>query len=118
MSVSVYSEDVAYDSFDDISIIASYVSRTLEKRKELTENLIKKDKFAFKKFIKVVVMHFIKLGSITEPIDELLRINTDKFLEEGLIEYLDYDLFPLDGNNESKKLKIKNYSSLSVKSSK
>ena len=89
MSIGADPEEVAYDDFDDTSIVASYMSRTFEKRKELTNNLIKKDKSTFKKFINVVLMPFIERGTIKEPVDELLRINTDKFIKDGTVEYID-----------------------------
>ena len=108
---------VAYGVSQDQSLIWNYERINIPKRLEETKRLMSKDLKTFITFIRVVKQWFDK-GMLKIAPDELLRINTDKFLEEGLIEYLDYDLFPLDGNNESKKLKIKNYSSLSVKSSK
>ena len=107
---------VAYDGFDEI-LIWNYERIDNFRRTKETEKLISEDLELFKTFVMVVKQWFDK-GMLKIAPDELLRINTDKFLEEEVIEYLDYDLFPLDGNDKSKKLKSKNYSSLSVKSSK
>ena len=88
MSLGMDKEYVAYDEEDDISIIASYTCRTLDKRKELTKDLIKENKSTFKKFIDVVLKPFIERGTVKESLDDLLRINVDKFLNEDIVEYI------------------------------
>ena len=109
---------VAYGVSQDQSLIWNYERINIPKRLEETKRLMSKDLKTFITFIRVVKQWFDK-GMLKIAPDELLRINTDKFLEDGVIEYLDYDLsIQLDANNKSKKLKSKNYSSLSVKSSK
>jgi hypothetical protein len=76
---------VAYD--DDISIAIDFEDRTFEKRKKFTEELIAEDKDTFKKFIPIL-KEFIKKEFIKEPINDLLRIDTDKFLDEDIIEFI------------------------------
>jgi len=103
---------------DDIAVAVGFEVRSLSQRKEYSELLISEDRDTFKKFIEVLQYYFDN-GINEETPQELLQIDIDKFLKEDIVEYLDNDLsFSLDGNKEVKKIKNKDYSSLSAKSSK
>ncbi|MCL2115820.1 MAG: hypothetical protein FWH29_06330 [Methanobrevibacter sp.] len=86
MSLGIGPELEAYS--DDISMTAVFIVRTLDKRKELTDELIKRDKSTFKKFIGIL-KEYIKDGIVEgDSIEDLLRINVDKFLNESIVEYI------------------------------
>jgi len=109
---------MAYGGWEDQNLLFYYERADIPKRVKETERLISEDSELFKTFVMYVKQEHDKYKSLDETPDELLQINTDNFLEEGVIEYLNYDLDTFNGNKEVKKLKSKNYSSLSAKSSK
>ena len=76
---------IAYD--DDIAVLAGFELRSYSERKEYTGLLIDKDKEKFKIFIEVI-KDFHSRGIIEEPPKQLLQINTDKFLNEDIVEYI------------------------------
>jgi hypothetical protein len=79
-------ELIAYEGNETL-ITGSYIARSLENRKKLTEELIFEDKEEFKKFIEFLKYHH-EMGGVKEPPEELLRINIDKFLNENNVEYI------------------------------
>ena len=77
---------IAYGA-DDTLIIGSYMARSLDNRKNLTEELISEDSKTFKKFIEVLQEDY-NTGILQETPEDLLRINIDKFLNENIVEYI------------------------------
>ena len=108
----------AYGGFEDQNLLFNFERISILERVKETERLISKDVEVFKTFVKYVKQMYDKTLLDITP-NDLLQINTDKFLEDGIVEYLDNNLSnPFDVNNKTKELKSENYSKLSLKTSK
>ncbi|MDR0912539.1 MAG: hypothetical protein LBM96_08080 [Methanobrevibacter sp.] len=88
MGLKIYGEPIAYGEENDMRFAVRFGDENSEGRKEVTEYLINIDKLAFKIFIEIIIKPFIEMGTLNDPINELLRINTEKFLNDDIVEYI------------------------------
>jgi len=79
---------VAYGGSEDQSLLFNYERIDIPERVKETERLLSEDSESFKTFVKYVKQMYDKTLLDIAP-DELIRINTDKFINEGIVEYID-----------------------------